>query len=160
MKSVDLSKIDIGNLGPGKIDIPDMPQVEAPKIEVPSVARGDMTWIRRAPATLPMFRSVRSIQARRFRSGAGAGRLGGGTPTHIADGGHIGGHGSTPGGGFTPGGGALPDAPTGGGDSITGGPMVQLVAVRWSDRWGAPRRTRWGRQGVGSESRRSGAFRC
>ena len=44
LKSVDLSKIDIGNLGPGgKIDIPELPQVEAPTIEVPSVAKGDMT---------------------------------------------------------------------------------------------------------------------
>ena len=125
VKSVDLSKIDIGDLGSGaKIDIPDMPQVEAPKIEVPSVARGDMTL------DTPSTSSTADVPVRTVDTAATAPvgepalvGSGGGTPTHVADGGHIGGHGSTPGGGFAPGGGALPDAPTGGGgDSITGGP--------------------------------------
>jgi Tuberculosis necrotizing toxin len=127
VKSVDLSKIDIGNLGPGgKIDIPDMPQAEAPKIEVPSVNRGDMTLD--APSTsnaadVPV-RTVDTAATIPVREPALVGS--GGSPTHIADGGHIGGSGSTPGGsGITPGGGgggALPDAPTGGGgDSAAGG---------------------------------------
>ncbi|HJY46487.1 MAG TPA: TNT domain-containing protein [Propionibacteriaceae bacterium] len=125
VKSVDLSKIDIGNLGPGaKIDIPDLPQVEAPKIEVPSVARGDMTLD--TPGTgntsdVPV-RTVDTAATIPVREPALVGS--GGTSTHIGDGGHIGGSGSTPGGsGITPGGGgALPDAPTGGGgDSIASG---------------------------------------
>ena len=125
VKSVDLSKIDIGNLGPGaKIDIPDMPQVEAPKIEVPSVARDDMTL------DTPSTSSTADVPVRTVDTAAtvpvGEPALvgsGGGTPTHVADGGHTGGHGTTPGGGVAPGGGALPDAPAtgGGGDSITGG---------------------------------------
>ena len=104
VKSVDLSKIDIGNLGPGaKIDIPDMPQVEAPKIEVPSVARGDMTLD--TPSTsntadVPV-RTVDTAATIPVREPALVGS--GGTPTPIADGGHIGGSGSTPGGsGITP----------------------------------------------------------
>ena len=125
VKSVDLSKIDTGNLGAGsKIDIPDAPPIEAPKIEVPAVAKGDMTLD--APsasnaADVPV-RTVDTAATVPVREPALVGS--GGTPTHIADGGHVGGSGSTPGGsGITPGGGgALPDAPTGGGgDSIAGG---------------------------------------
>ncbi len=125
VKSVDLSKIDVGDLGPGaKIDIPDMPQVEVPKIEVPSVARDDMTL------DTPSTSSTADVPVRTVDTTAtvpvGEPALvgsGGGTPTHVAEGGHFGGHGSTSGGGVAPGGGALPDAPTGGGgDSITGGP--------------------------------------
>jgi hypothetical protein len=127
VKSVDLSKIDIGNLGPGaKIDIPDMPQVEAPKIEVPAVARGDMTLD--TPSTsntadVPV-RTVDAAATIPVREPVLVGSGGGDdVATHIGNGGHIGGSGSTPGGGVAPGGGALPDAPTGGGaDSITGGP--------------------------------------
>ena len=134
VKSVDLSKIDIGNLGPGaKIDIPDMPQVEAPKIEVPSVARGDMTLD--TPSTsntadVPV-RTVDTAATIPVREPALVGS--GGTPTHVADGGHIGGSGSTPGwtvahcptrrqvaGSITGGGGT--DGPTGGGsDGLSGG---------------------------------------
>ena len=78
VKSVDLSKIDIGNLGPGaKIDIPDMPQVEAPKIEVPSVARGDMTLdtpstSNTADVPVRTVDTAATVPVRR----AGAGRLG------------------------------------------------------------------------------------
>jgi Tuberculosis necrotizing toxin len=44
MRSVDLSGLDLGQLdAAGKIDIPEMPKIDAPKIEVPSVAKGDMT---------------------------------------------------------------------------------------------------------------------
>jgi hypothetical protein len=42
VKSIDLSKIGIDNLGT-KIDIPELPKVDAPKVEVPSVNTGDMT---------------------------------------------------------------------------------------------------------------------
>jgi hypothetical protein len=43
-RSVDLSRLDLGQLdAAGKIDIPEMPKIDAPKIEVPSVAKGDMT---------------------------------------------------------------------------------------------------------------------
>jgi Tuberculosis necrotizing toxin len=118
VKSVDLSKIDVGKLGAGaKIDIPDMPQVEAPKIEVPSVDRGDMTLD--TPSTgntgeVPV-RTVDTAGTAPVREPALVGL--GGTSTHLADGGHSGGSGIAPGGG-----GALPDAPTGGGgDSIAGG---------------------------------------
>jgi hypothetical protein len=44
VRSVDLSRLDLGQLdAAGKIDIPELPKIDAPKIEVPSVAKGDMT---------------------------------------------------------------------------------------------------------------------
>jgi hypothetical protein len=44
VKSVDLSKIDLGKLdAAGKIDIPEAPKIDMPKVEVPSVSKSDMT---------------------------------------------------------------------------------------------------------------------
>jgi hypothetical protein len=44
MKSVDLSKLDLGKLdAAGKIDIPEPPKIDMPKVEVPSVSKSDMT---------------------------------------------------------------------------------------------------------------------
>jgi hypothetical protein len=44
VKSIDLSKIGIDHFGSGgKIEIPDLPNVEEPKVEIPAVAKGDMT---------------------------------------------------------------------------------------------------------------------
>jgi hypothetical protein len=44
VKSVDLSKIDLGKLdAAGKIDIPEAPKIDMPKVEVPSVSKNDMT---------------------------------------------------------------------------------------------------------------------
>jgi hypothetical protein len=44
VKSIDLSKIDLGNLdAAGKIDIPEGPKIDAPKVEVPAVSQSDMT---------------------------------------------------------------------------------------------------------------------
>jgi hypothetical protein len=122
LKSVDLSKIDIGNLdAAGKIDIPELPKVDAPTIEVPAVAKGDMTLD--APSTgstvdVPV-RTVDTGATVPVREPALVGSGGGDIANHIGDGGHIGSPGSTPGHG----GGALPDGPTagGGGDAGTGG---------------------------------------
>jgi hypothetical protein len=120
VKSVDLSKIDIGNLdAAGKIDIPEMPKVDAPTIEVPVVAKGDMTLD--APSTgssvdVPV-RTVDTAATVPVREPALVGS-GGDITNHIGDGGHIGSPVSTPGHG----GSALPDGPTtGGGDGGTGG---------------------------------------
>ena len=123
MKSVDLSKIDTGNLdAAGKIDIPEVAKVEASTIEVPAVAKSDMTL--EASSTggtvdVPV-RTVDTAETVPVREPALVGSGGGGDiANHIGDGGHIGGPGSTPGHG----GGALPDGPTtgGGGDAGTGG---------------------------------------
>ena len=44
MKSVDLSKLDLGKLdATGKIDIPETPKIDLPQVEVPSVSKSDMT---------------------------------------------------------------------------------------------------------------------
>jgi|GEM_PF-1134873 len=44
VKSVDLSKIDLGKLdAAGKIDIPEAPKIDTPKVEVPSVSKSDIT---------------------------------------------------------------------------------------------------------------------
>jgi len=44
VKSVDLSKIDLGKLdAAGKIDVPEAPKIDMPKVEVPSVSKSDMT---------------------------------------------------------------------------------------------------------------------
>jgi hypothetical protein len=44
VRSVDLSRLDLGQLdAAGKIDIPDMPKIDAPKVEVPAVAKSDLT---------------------------------------------------------------------------------------------------------------------
>jgi hypothetical protein len=120
MKSVDLSKIDIGNLdAAGKIDIPEIPKVQAPTIEVPAVARGDMTLD--VPATgstvdVPV-RTVDTSATVPDREPALVGSGGGGITNHIGDSGHIGSPGSTPGHG----GDALPDGPTGGRADVGGG---------------------------------------
>ena len=115
VKSVDLSKIDVGNLdAAGKIDVPEVPKVEVPAIEVPAVARGDMTLD--SPGTggtadVPV-RAVDTAATVPVREPALVGSGGGG------DSGHIGSHANMPGHG----GGALPDGPAaGGGDAGTGG---------------------------------------
>jgi hypothetical protein len=44
VRSVDLSKLDLGQLdAAGKIDIPEMPKIDATTVEVPAVAKSDMT---------------------------------------------------------------------------------------------------------------------
>jgi Tuberculosis necrotizing toxin len=44
VNSVDLTKIDLGKLdAAGKIDIPEAPKIDLPKVEVPSVSKSDMT---------------------------------------------------------------------------------------------------------------------
>ena len=122
VKSVDLSKIDIGNLdAAGKIDIPELPKVDAPTIEVPAVARGDMTLdVPTTGSTVDVpVRAVDTAVTVPVREPALVGSGGGDIANHIGDSGHSGGLGGTPGHG----GGALPDGPgTGGGDAGTGGP--------------------------------------
>jgi hypothetical protein len=120
VKAVDLSKIDIGSLdAAGKIDIPEVPKVDVPTIEVPAVGRGDMTLD--SPSTggtadVPV-RTVDTAATVPVREPALVGSGGGDITTHIGDGGHTGGPGGTPGHG----GGALPDGPGGGGGGASGG---------------------------------------
>jgi Tuberculosis necrotizing toxin len=103
VKSIDLSKIGIDNLGT-KIDIPELPKVDAPKVEVPSVNTGDMTL------DTPHTGSTADVPVRTVdgtavtvpaREPVLVGSGGGDTAVHIGDsgpsgdGGHTGGSGGT-----------------------------------------------------------------
>jgi hypothetical protein len=151
MKSIDLSKIGIDNLGT-KIDIPEMPKIETPKVEVPAVSRGDMTLdTPNTPGTteVPIRTADNAVtvpvrEPALVGSGGGTGiHIGdGGTPVHLGDGGGgsgsttpslsdgqpSGGSGGTPGvgdsghtGGEDLGTGGGTDGPTGGGSGGAGG---------------------------------------
>ena len=132
VKSIDLSKLDLGQLDTGgKIDIPELANVEAPKVEVPAVSKGDMTLD--APNTgntadVPV-RTVDTIATVPVREPVLVGSGGGATTIHVGDGGHIGGSGSIgdgahigdSGGTHMPGD-SGPDTPTTGGGGGSDGP--------------------------------------
>jgi Tuberculosis necrotizing toxin len=101
MRSVDLSRLDLGQLdAAGKIDIPDMPKIDAPQVEVPSVAKSDMT------VDTPNAASTADVPVRTIDSAApvpvrepalvGAG---GDSVVHVGDGGPVGGPGGIADGG-------------------------------------------------------------
>ena len=121
LKSVDLSKIGIDNLGT-KIDIPDMPKIETPKVEVPAVGRGDMTLdTPNTPGTTEVpVRTPDNAVTLPVREPALVGS-GGGTPVHIGDGGtpvHVGDGANGGAGSATP---SLSDGQPGGGSGDTPG---------------------------------------
>ena len=121
VRSVDLSRLDLGQLdAAGKIDIPEMPKVETPTIEVPAVARGDMSLD--TPSTgntvdVPVRTGDTAVTVPvREPALVGSGGSGGDITTHIGDSGHSGTPGSAPGHG-----GGAPDSPTGGDGHAGGG---------------------------------------
>jgi Tuberculosis necrotizing toxin len=140
LKSVDLSKIGIDNLGT-KIDIPELPKVETPHVEVPAVSRGDMTLDtpNTGGTTEVPVRTADNAVTIPVREPALVG-TGGDSVVHIGDGGptggsggigdgrHTGGSGTSTGGvgdtgSGTPaaGGGGGTDGPTGGSSDGPGG---------------------------------------
>jgi nicrotizing toxin Mtb-like protein len=131
VKSIDLSKLDLGKLdAAGKIDLPEMPKIDAPTVEVPSVSKTDMTLDTpntAGTADVPV-RTVDTAVTVPVREPALVGAGGdsvihigdGATGVHIGDGGHLGGsggaHGAGDAGSDTPGsgGGGGHDGPTDG----------------------------------------------
>jgi hypothetical protein len=141
MKSVDLSKIGIDNLGT-KIDIPDMPKIETPQVEVPVVSRGDMTLdtpntagtadvpVRPVDtgATIDMGATIPVREPALVGAGGTPIHIGdGGTPVHIGDGGtpHLGDGGNGGSGSTTPSlGEGHPSGGSGGTPAVGGGGHV------------------------------------
>jgi Tuberculosis necrotizing toxin len=148
MKSIDLSKLDLGNLdAAGKIDIPESPKIDAPKVEVPAVSQSDMTLDTpntASTADVPV-RTVDTAATVPVREPAlvGSGgdstvNIGGGGHSGsdglggVGDGGHVGGGhtggghlgdgGHTGGSGGNHGTGGASDAPPAGGGGGTDGP--------------------------------------
>jgi Tuberculosis necrotizing toxin len=95
MRSVDISKLDLGQLdAAGKIDIPEMPKIDAPRVEVPSVAKGDMTLDTpntASTADVPV-RTVDTAATVPVREPALVG-AGGDSVVHVGDGPAVGGSG-------------------------------------------------------------------
>ncbi|HJV14354.1 MAG TPA: TNT domain-containing protein [Propionibacteriaceae bacterium] len=113
VKSIDLSKLDLGNLdAAGKIDIPESPKIDAPKVEVPAVSQSDMTLDTpntASTADVPV-RTVDTAATVPVREPALVGS-GGDSTVHVGGGGHSGsgglggvGDGGHVGGGHTGGG--------------------------------------------------------
>jgi hypothetical protein len=125
VKSIDLSKIDLGNLdAAGKIDIPDGPKIDAPRVEVPAVSQSDMTLDtpNTANAADVPVRTVESAATVPVREPALVGS-GGDSVVHIGDSGHPGGSGSSGGSGAGDAGSDAPPSSGGGGtDGPTHGP--------------------------------------
>jgi Tuberculosis necrotizing toxin len=126
VKSIDLSKIDLGNLdAAGKIDIPEGPKIDAPTVEVPAVSQSDMTLDTpntASTAEVPV-RTVETAATVPVREPALVGS-GGDSVVHVGDGGHPGGSGDSSGGsGASDAGSDAPPSSGGGGtDGPTHGP--------------------------------------
>jgi Tuberculosis necrotizing toxin len=120
VKSIDLSKLDLGNLdSAGKIDIPETPKIDAPTVEVPAVSQSDMTLDTpntASTADVPV-RTVDTAATVPVREPALVGS-GGDSTVHIGDGGHSGSGGHTGSGGM---GGVADGGHTGGGNLGDGG---------------------------------------
>ena len=148
VKSIDLSKLDLGNLdAAGKIDIPESPKIDAPKVEVPAVSQSDMTLDTpntASTADVPV-RTVDTAATVPVREPAlvgsggdstvhvgGGGHSGSGGLGGVSDGGHVGGGhtggghlgdgGHTSGAGGSHGTNGASDAPPAGGGGGTDGP--------------------------------------
>ena len=126
-KSIDLSKIGLDNVDVGgKIDLPDLPKVEAPKVEVPSVSKSDMTLdtpntAGTADVPVRTADTAVSVPVREPALVGTGSATGGDSVVHIGDGGHTSGSGGAHGGAAA---GSPPSSSGGGGgtDGPTGGP--------------------------------------
>ena len=131
VKSIDLTKLDLGNLdAAGKIDIPELPKIDTPRVEVPSVSNSDITLDTPnsvGAADVPV-RPVDTAATVPVREPVLVG-TGGDSVVHIGDGGSVGGSGGASDGGLTGGSGgthdagcAGPDTPASGGGGGIDGP--------------------------------------